>query len=80
MSSQGLFNRLLLLLLLLACCLLKCVAHPQTLRRGVKARQDKTSSVKFSFTIQVVFACLFLAFHQKETFQKRDMWVVIRQQ
>ena len=31
--------------LLLARCLLKCVAHPWTLRRGVKPRRGKPSSV-----------------------------------
>ena len=31
--------------LLAACCLLKCVAHHWTLRRGVKPRQGKPSSV-----------------------------------
>ena len=50
MPSKGVFLRLLA-----ACCccycllLLKCVAHPWTLRRGVKPQQGKPSSVKIAF-------------------------------
>ena len=52
MSKQGLLDRPLLLLLLLllaaASCrllLLKCVAHPLTLKGGVKPRRGKPTSV-----------------------------------
>ena len=41
--QQDFFNHLLLLLG--TCCMLKCVTHPWTLRRVVKPRQGKPSSV-----------------------------------
>ena len=52
MPSQGLLDRLLLAAAAAAaaCCLQKCVAHPWTLKSGVKPQQGKPSSVIKTYT------------------------------
>ena len=54
MSPQELFNRLLAAVVACCCCLLKCVAHPWTLRRGVKPRQGQPSSVNMLYIPWIV--------------------------